>query len=369
MSDKIGILTFHGALSYGANLQAYALQQFMMKLGIGNEIVDYRCEYMINRYQKTIRLFNKSKLRGFVWSLSTAPVVWRKRRATREFSRRYLRLSRPYTAADIKEADGCYRAFVTGSDQVWSPTCVGFDPVYFLTFTTREKKFSYAASIAAEEIPGEIKDEFIRRVSDFDDPSLREESGAELFESLTGKRAHVNIDPSMLLTAGEWDRLCPDSEKAELPYILLFTVPKPCKLVDYAAELARKKSLRVIYLNNFLPKVHTDIITYQKPVEITRFISLIKNAEYVCTNSFHGTAFSVLYHKKFVVETDMPTVKNIRSRDLCVKTGLEARLLSSDNTPDIDAPSDWENVDKALAKERKSSADYLKRIFKGGSND
>ncbi len=361
MKSKIGILTFHKALNYGANLQAYALQNFMFKLGINNEIVDYNCREMVDRYQKTIRKVKGNRIKGFIWSLSTAPTVWRKKKNTNEFVEKYLVLSRPYNAENISDADSEYRAFITGSDQVWSPTCVGFDPVYFLTFTSPAKKHSYAASVAAKEIPDAIRGEYIRRVSDFENPSLREQSGVHLISSLTGKEAHVNIDPSMLLTAEEWDKICSDEKPAE-PYILLFTVPKPNRLVDYALSLAKKKNLNILYLNNLMPKKHRDAITYLEPVKITKFLSLIKNAEYICTNSFHGNAFSVLYHKQFIVEASAKKSLSSRSRDLCESLGLSDRILTEEYTPDIDAIADWNKVDMILDCERQKSAEYLGRI-------
>lgn len=367
MKPKIGILTFHRALNYGANLQAYALQNFLFKLGIDNEIVDYRCQVMIDRYQKTIRLVNKNKIKGFVWSLSTAPTVWKKKKNTTDFAEKHLVLSPPYDSGNISQADNMYTAFVTGSDQVWSPTCVGFDPVYFLTFTSPEKKYSYAASISANEIPEAIKEEYIKRVSDFDDPSLREPSGVKLFTSLTGKKSHTNIDPSMLLNAEEWNKICSDEKPAE-PYILLFTVPKPNKLVDYALDLAKKKGLKILYLNNFLSKTHRDVISYIDPVPVVKFLSLIKNAEYVCTNSFHGNAFSILYHKQFIVEVSASKSLNSRTWDLCEKLGLTDRVLTDDHTPDIDAVTGWAEADRVLESERQNSAEYLLRIIKGDNN-
>lgn len=95
---------------------------------------------------------------------------------------------------------------------------------------------------------------------------------------------------------------------------------------------------------------------------ITEFISLIKHAEYVCTNSFHGNAFSLLYHKNFVVETDTAAKKNIRSENLMLKLGLKNRILSTENTPEIDDDTDWSYVDIELEKDREISRKYLTNI-------
>lgn len=361
MDNKIGIVTFHRALSYGANLQAYGLQNFMFKIGIDNEIVDYRCQYMIDRYQKVFRKTNGNPIKGFAWNLLSAKSVLQKKKNTTDFVEKHLKMSQPYNAQNIAEADSRYRAFVTGSDQVWSPTCVGFDPVYFLTFAESSKKNSYAASIATNNIPENLKDEFIKRVSDFSNCSLREQSGADLVKKLTGKDAFVSIDPSMLLKKEDWDKLCSDNVP-DTPYILLFTVPKPKNLVKYALELAEKHNCKVLFLNNFIRKIKHERLTYIDPVSNNDFISLIKNAKFVCTNSFHGNAFSLLYHKNFVVETDTFAKKNIRSENLMLSLGLKSRILSTENTPDICDNTDWDKVDGLIEKERERSKNYLLSI-------
>lgn len=361
MDKKIGILTFHRALSYGANLQAYGLQNFLFDNGVDNEIVDYRCQYMIDHYQKTFRTVNGNKLKGFAWNLLTAKSVKQKKFFTEEFVTKYLKMSKPYNSENISRANDEYKAFITGSDQVWSPTCVGFDPVYFLTFADSSKKYSYAASIATNKIPDSAKDDYINRLKDFSGLSLREETGAELISELINREAFVNIDPSMLLKREDWDKICSEKRPNE-PYILLFTVPKPKNLINYALKLAEKKNCKILFLNNFGKKVHSDKITYLNPVGITEFISLIKHAEYVCTNSFHGNAFSLLYHKNFVVETDTAAKKNIRSENLMLKLGLKNRILSTENTPEIDDDTDWSYVDIELEKDREISRKYLTNI-------
>lgn len=359
MNNKVGIVTFHKAISYGAVLQAYALQNFMLKLGIDNEIVDYKCENMINRYQKTLRRTSNNAVKDFLWSLKTAPGVWAGRKATLEFDEKFLKMSRPYTKENLAEAQNEYKAFVTGSDQVWSPTCVGFDPAYFLTFAKPEQKYSYAASIAVKEYPDNLRDEFAKRVSDFQSCSLREKSGAEIVHRLTGKNAVVNIDPTLLLDAREWDKIASD-EKRE-PYIFLFDVLKPKRLIKYAIKLAEEKNLKILYLNSRRPVKHRRI-EYLNPVTADRFIGLIKNAEYVCTNSFHGNAFSLIYGKKFVVENETAALFNTRSQELMEYLGLSDRILSSSHTPDIDADYDLERVRQRLEAERRKSAEYLSAL-------
>ncbi len=360
-NKKTGILTFHRALSYGAMLQSYALQNFLFELGIDNEIIDYKCDYMIDHYQKTFRKNNSSFLKGLAWNLLTAGGIRKERRTRDEFVNNRLVLSKPYTADNIACAADEYSAFITGSDQVWSPTCVGFDPVYFLTFAKPEQKYSYAASIATKEIPENIKSEFAKRISGYEGYSVRENSGAKIVEKLTGNIPEVNIDPTLLLTRDKWDKLAVSPVKEK--YIFLFTVLKPKKLIDYALKLGNEKGLKVIYLNKMQSKKY-DGLEYMDPVTADKFVGLIKNAEYVCTNSFHGTAFSIIYHKNFVVETETVQGRNIRSEELMQKLGIGSRIMNSENCADINSPIDWSYADKMVNEEREHSKAYLERCFK-----
>lgn len=362
MDKKVGIVTFHRALSYGANLQAYALQNFLFKLGIDNEIIDYRCRSMIKKYQRIFRKTNSKPIKRFLWNLRTANIVIKKRACTENFVTRHIKLSKPYNGENISKCNKNYRAFITGSDQVWSPTCVDFDPVYFLTFADSGKKYSYAASIATNKIPDKLKTEYINRLKDFSGISLREQSGADLVSELTGKQALVHIDPSMLLTVNDWDKICTMPQQLKSPYILMFVVNEQKNLLDYALKLSEEKNCKILWLNYFGKKHRSKRIKYISAVEITDFIGLIKNAEYVCTNSFHGNAFSLLYHKNFVVETDTASKKNVRSEDLMLSLDLKARILSTNNKPDIDDNTDWLKIDKKLDEFRMISKEYLSKI-------
>ena len=359
MNKKIGILTFHRALSYGAMLQAYALQNFMWNLGIENEIVDYNCKYMVDHYQKNFRKTYGNPIKGFAWNLMTLKGIKKERITRNTFVNARLKLSKGYSAETIKSAKDSYSAFISGSDQVWSPTCVGFDPVYFLTFANPCQKYSYSASIATKTIPENLKEEYKKRLADFQMYSVREQSGAEIVKDLTGKEAFVNIDPTLLLSKNQWDKLATDVLNE--PYIFLFTVHKPKNLINYALELSQKTGLKVIYLNKFKSVKHKNL-QYLDPVTADKFVGLIKNAKYVCTNSFHGTAFSVIYHKNFVVETDTCKGKNIRSEELLKSLGLEKQILNSEGFINIDHKSDWNYVEEKLNEERKKSENYLLSI-------
>lgn len=361
MPKKIGIVTFHHASSYGAVLQTYALQNFMFNLNIDNKVVNYRCKFIEDR-ARVFKYIKGKSLRNYAYSLKNAKSITLSRKNSETFGKKFLKITKPYYKDSISQCADDFDAFVAGSDQVWSPVCVGFDPTYFLNFAKEGQRFSYAASFGTTTLPENKLDEYKKRLSVFDKISVREESGKEIVSNLIGKEAFIHVDPTLLLKKEQWDKLAAANEQTE-PYIFLFTVLKPKNLVNYAVELAEKTGMKIIYPCKG-KKTRNSHIEYIKPVTADKFISLIKNAAYVCTNSFHGNAFSLIYHKNFIVETDTATVENNRSKELMKKLGLKNRILAKGLSPDIDFKTDWESVDKYFELERKNSAEYLLSIAK-----
>lgn len=359
MPKKIGIVTFHHASSYGAVLQTYALQNFMFNLGIENEVVNYRCKFIEDR-ARVFKYIKGKALKNYVYTLKNAKNIVLSRKNSEIFGKKFLKMTKPYSSDTISQCADDFGAFIAGSDQVWSPICVGFDPVYFLNFAKEGQKFSYAASFGTKTLPENKLDEYKKRLSGFDGISVREESGKEIIGNLLGTEPLIHVDPTLLLKKEQWDKLAAENEQTE-PYIFLFNVLKPKNLVNYALELAEKTGMKIIYPCKG-KKIHNPHIQYIEPVTADRFVSLIKNAAYVCTNSFHGNAFSLIYHKNFIVETDTAVIENIRSKELMTKLGLKNRILAEGLSPDIDFETDWESVDEYFERERKNSAKYLLSI-------
>lgn len=359
MPKKIGIVTFHHASSYGAVLQTYALQNFLFGLGIDNEVVNYRCKFIEDR-TRVIKYIKGKSLKNYAYSLKNAKSIVLSRKNAESFDNKFLKMTQPYTSGTVSQCANDFDAFIAGSDQVWSPTCVGFDPAYFLDFAKDGQKFSYAASFGTKTLPENKIDEYKKRLSGFDKISVREESGKQLVNNILGFKPLIHVDPTLLLTREQWDKVASDNEQDE-PYILLFNVLKPKNLVNYAIELAEKTGMKIIYPCKGR-KTHNSHIEYIEPVTADKFIGLIKNAAYVCTNSFHGNAFSLIYHKKFIVETDTAVSENNRSKELMIRLGLKNRILAKGISPDIDFETDWESVDAYFDGEQKKSAEYLLSI-------
>ena len=361
MPKKVGIVTYHHASSYGAVLQAYALQQFLSGLGVENEIINYRCRFIEDR-ARVFKYIKGKSLKNYIYSFLLGPAICKERKNSAVFAEKFFKMTEPYTRESIDMCRDSYDIFLTGSDQVFSPVCAVFDPVYFLDFAKEGQKYSYAASFGRKELPEEKKEEYKKRLYDFSKISVREESGTNIVKNLLDKEAIVHIDPTLLLTQKDWDRIASEDIPAS-PYIFLFTVLNPNNLVEEAIRFAEKTGFKILYLNK-RKKVKSRYITYIDPVTADQFVGLIKNAAYVFTNSFHGNAFSLIYHKKFIVETDTKMGENNRSRELMIKVGLQNRILAHDMEPDIEADTNWDMVDAYLAQERQCAKEYLSSITK-----
>lgn len=349
----IGILTFHRASNYGAVLQAYALQTVLSNLGGEAVIIDYRCRE-VEEGHRPWGLFKRHK---FPIVLLRCLVAARKDLLFGTFRRNRLKLSAQMSADDLAEHKDEYALFVAGSDQVWNDVFSGMDPVYMLTFADNRQRYSYACSLGFDSFPGETEELYREWLAGMQCISLREPKAVDLVRQL-GYDSRVDLDPTLLLDRGSWKAFMKTPEARE-PYILVYTVNEPVHLLEAAKELSAKTGVRILYLNNQYRK-NRDItrIRYSTPEE---FVGWFAGAEYVYTNSFHGTAFAVLFQKKLKVELETAKKYNVRSRDLLMSCGLTSCVLKGDEE-DLKFAADWTEAERRLETMRHSSMEYIRTI-------
>ena len=357
---KIAIITFHRAHNYGAVLQSYALKRAINSIdGCDAEIVDYLNVEWAGWHRKLIDLtFIKHIMKSFF----LFPFFKRKNRVFSNFINAYLvgESQKKYDSKIIIEY-GDADLFIAGSDQIWNHAIKGSDNTYFLNFVAeKSKKYSYAASFGDEEGFYANEGECISHLSTFAEVSLREPIGYRELTKQIGK-PHVHIDPTLLLSAGEWRDFAKNREMGE-KYILFYTVFPPDKLGEYAKFLSRQLKLKVLVLpagaRSLLKKPFCKKIPVASPCE---FVSIIANAEYVFTTSFHGVAFSILFRRKFFTELKNKGKLNCRVDNLLKLFELKDRAIEYFNG-DFNKGIDWEAVEAKLSDERKKSFDYLERI-------
>jgi len=359
---KIGKLTLDGYYNYGNVLQNYALRQVLLRYAdVVDSLWHERDNFIVRTWfkwswKKPIKwVLNLQRFRDEMqWVLLESVRQGR----IKDWCDRYIGIK---PAHDLSKIGNDYDYFVVGSDQVWNPHFSDLEHC-FLTFVPKEKRIAYAASISCPDIPEKDKNLFKQGVTDMAHISMREQAGADMVKSFSGREVSVVVDPTLLLTADEWRKVSrqPAWYHGE-DYILTYFLGKRPEVVD---KLSQETGLPVV---NILDRdVYEHYVT--SPDE---FLWAIEHAKLLYTDSFHGTVFSILFRTPFVVcnRIGSGVFEKMGSRidTLLGYFGLEARRGTKNNgyaiAEPLDAP-DWSQVDAVLARERKRSDEYLRQALK-----
>ena len=352
--QRIGLLTFYHVLNYGALLQCYALQETIKKLAGNCSIIPYQCPRLTeNDRLISIRKLNPATIAKWI---SQGYGTHKKRQAFINFSEKYLNISKQNLWNE-------YETIVVGSDQVWNLTLTGHDYTYFLE-NVKCKKIAYAASLGEDDILPGVEDRFVKGIKGFDKISFREKSTCEYLNTY-GISSSVVADPVFLPDIKTWNHLA-DQVSTSRPehYILVYCVEKSDSVFSYAYKLSQKYQYPVIYLNqNFFFKKKGFI--YKRGVSPSEFLSYIREADFVVTNSFHGTAFSILFERPFAADSLWHGSINKRLTQLLHTVGLENRTIQSllknnDKTGDSDC---YISPQKILTNQRALSIEYLRKAL------
>ena len=366
---KTGLVTFYHIHHYGALLQAAATERAVESLGSECEIIDYFVNQNNDLFRKPTGL--GSAAADAHTALHYKALAARYQRFER-FSKDHLHISghRFESLEELKNAELPYDVLLSGSDQIWNPKIFPdghFDPVFFGTFSPR-RKIAYAPSFGIPRIPEEMKPELRNYLKTFSHLSVRERQGQQIVKEVFGQDVPVVLDPTLLLDREQWSAMANTPEGyPEDGYILCYCISKPGPLSAYIRNLAEKTGLPVVQLCGIRQKVHprAHCILDAGPAE---FLALFKNASFVCTNSFHGTVFSVQFQKPFftaVAPSELAAPERSRTFSILSRLGLTDRIIGKGDTAELDAAIDWTAVTERLAAARKSSLDYLRAALAG----
>ena len=277
------------------------------------------------------------------------------------FNKRYIRVARRtryHTLNDGAFTRDGYDAAISGSDQVWNPEFAFNTDFEFLPFVPPEKRYSYAASFGVDEVPPDRYEDIGRLLREMREISVREETGRAIVKELANRDVPVHVDPTLLLELSDYERLV-EKPPQTLPerYIITYfldEVSDSCR--SFISRTAENLGLPVIMLNEWRENPFFDIGPQH-------FLYLIQNADYVCTDSFHGTVFSILFHRQFTCFYRQGKDSRMGSRlnTLLGILRLEDRLY--DVRPSEQAREiDYAAVDKAIDGEREIATAYLRKI-------
>lgn len=315
---KIGVIThYYQSTNYGGNLQAYALCEVLIKYKYQVEQI---CYPMLFERQSRIRNLFSYGIIGFLkkmWHYAKRILVLpfkkceekkfdisnRRQKAFLEFNQNIIPHSEiVYTKETIKESVLMYDAFITGSDQVWN--CAWYNSAYFLDFVPSKKlKISYAASIAKDSLTVEQKETFRSSLKDYKAVSVRETSAVDLLKDISPIEPQLVLDPTLLLTKEDWDKVCAERVIKE-DYVFCYFLGENRKERKIAENFAQKQGLTLVAIPHtagikLIDRKFGDKRLYDATPQ--QFLSLIKYAKYIFTDSFHAVVFSNIYQKNYFV--------------------------------------------------------------------
>lgn len=361
---KAGLVTFYHIHHYGALLQAAATERAVEQLGWDCEIIDY----FVNQDNALFK--RPTGLGSAAHDAHTAlhyQALSRRYQRFEQFGREHLNISeRRFEGREaLAAADLPYDLLLAGSDQIWNPSIFPdgrFDPVFFGGFS-QKRRIAYGPSFGIPVIPEGMRAELRGYLDGFSHISVRETQGREIVKDVTGREVPVVLDPTLLLTAADWAAMA--NHPTDYPtdgYILCYCISSPGPLAPYIERLSRETGLPVVQLCGIRRKVHPHArqVLDAGPAE---FLDLFRNAAYVVTNSFHGTVFSVQFHRPFftaVSPAELAAPERSRTASILSRLGLEARIVGTGTTAALTDTIDWDAAEAALAQQRQESMDYLR---------
>lgn len=373
---KIGLISVHNP-NYGSMLQTYALHTYLKDNGYENEIILYTKK---NDWRQFIRIFNlpllKMKLaviiRDIICKLFYKDIFYKlKIRDNKfdQFKKQHFKFSRNYVGwSDLRTANNDYDVFIIGSDQVWNPVNSGTN-FNNLLFTNDDKyRISYASSFGVSEIPMAQRAKTAKFLNRIHRLSTREIQGQKIIKELTGREATVVCDPTLLIDFAYWKRLKGTKCFIDEPYIFCYFLGNNPPHRAWANRLKEETGLKLVALQHLDEFVKSDVAFADiKPFDVgpAEFVNLIANAEYVLTDSFHCSIFSILFERLFFIfsrfENSSNASTNSRIDTLLQMTGIpERHIKSTDNVLScINMAIEYDSVHKRIADYREFSRKYL----------
>lgn len=363
---KIAVLTTFDVYNYGASLQAYALMHYLSSLGHEVELIDYQPEYLTRKYNyKWVNpessLSRTAITRGVyrVMKFLQRQTIMQRKHAFDTFHQQYLKRTaeRYLTEKQLSACPPDADLYIVGSDQVWNVFYeTGRDPAFYLDFVKEGRKISYAASFSYLDIDADNMSRIAGSLSTFDGISVRERQGLDILRRMNIEGELV-LDPVFLPGAGYWRSIIPDLRIGD-KYLLIYDFEDNPELRKFSIRYAKENDLKIYSVNDTYPRRYADRnFSNTGPFE---FVSLIAGCEVFVSNSFHGTAFSLIMNKPVFVFRRHRHKVNSRMESLMELFGLSDRILDkvSDYQSSVNQ-FDFDRINKIIDREVEKSRYFL----------
>ncbi|WP_455621546.1 polysaccharide pyruvyl transferase family protein [Parabacteroides sp.] len=364
---KIGIITYLRAVNYGSALQAYALNRYLRNNGHEVRTIDYAISKQTDLYKIFEPLKSVMSLVRNIHSFCNYYKLRKHKSRFDCFIADYIPTTIQFKDdADMESLNSQFDYFICGSDQIWNIDCADFTPAYMLDFVNDRKKcISYAPSLGAGVRNQDLPVLLQRYVSGYKAVSSREKRSISIIESAINIPVADVLDPVFLLSGNEWNKIA-SQPLVSGDYILGYFIGDIQGMREYAKSMRIKTGMPVIVVYKSLHDLKYRFANHYEagPRE---FVSLVKNAQHVVTNSFHAVSFSIIFKKSLHVFVGAHTGDS-RIIDLLDSIGLSQRIVTASSENYID-DIDWSqtnlsNLDKAIER----SKTYLNNVI-SNSND
>lgn len=355
---KIGIITQPLSRNYGGILQNYALQQTLIKLGHTPYTFDLRISYTWRDWTIVIIKSVIKKIIGRPCTLPETPsTFYAKERILRRFVDGYISLITPRIHKPHKKQVSQYLldAIIVGSDQVWRPKFNDCIQNMYLDFVKDLgiKRIAYAASFGTDE--WEYTEEQTTTCKSlaqkFDAISVREKSGVDLCKKYLGTNATHLLDPTLLLTKEEYKQLLTHIPEAKTQYLFAYILDSSDEKIKYVTRYAENLGLEV--------EIKGADAKLSEEDSVENWLANFRDAQYVITDSFHGSVFSIIFNKPFIALGNRARGM-VRFDSLFEAFDLENHLVDlSENESVTSHIVDWDRVNAKIDTYRKKSFDFL----------
>lgn len=313
--NKIGILTFQCTVNYGAQLQNYALQEYISDASKESEVcvINYD-NSTVNSIEKKLFLKDQKSIKEFIKYFKNGRYKKKKWERFELFRNQYINLTELFSPNNISNLDNLIDYYVVGSDQIWNLDITGNDFNYFLDFVSDNgKKFSYAASFGKTSFSDEQLKEINSLLSKFSIINVREKSAENMLNRIGLANVNTVVDPTFLLSKSDWLTRF-NLEKKPNDYIFVYMIDNVKENFKRIKKFASRNNLKIVYVNSDffnVSGVFNDRVA--SPVD---FLNYIYNARYVVTGSFHAICFSIIFNKNFYYILNKNNGRNSRLEDL-----------------------------------------------------
>lgn len=351
---KVAIITINDDDNYGNRLQNYAVQEILKKHGLKPETIYnkknvYGYKYKIIKIKNIIKKYRNKKLKDIRYNQFM--------KFNKNIKHSKYAINESHIPKNISQK---YELFFTGSDQVWNPTLKRTSKIDFLTFVPQYKRVAISASFGISYIPDKLKNHYKKNLSEIKYISVREDEGKEIIKELTGRKdIEVLIDPTMMLNVEEWKSVSnnPKNIQDNKKYILNYFLGNLSEERKLEIErVAKENDCEIVNIMDSSDKLHS--------CGPSEFIYLVENAFLVCTDSFHGSIFSILYQRPFIIFDRESKDENMNSRikTLIYKFKLENREFKG-IIENEQLKYDYNETYQILQKERQKFNQFIDKVL------